>query len=151
MAKLLVNVRRKGRGFAGSGSLRKIANKLRKTANRRTATNRSKVITREIRPPVITRESEENRRGSRRKKKRGEDQRKAGVTRPGLCEFTANEIKLLPTLRYNFGTPSATDSITFPDGSSRFRRLASIFYENIRIFRIFQYCQFQNDRSTRDG
>lgn len=56
MAKLLVNVRRKGRGFAGS-SLRKIANKLCKTANRRTATNRSKVITREIRPSVITLEA----------------------------------------------------------------------------------------------
>jgi hypothetical protein len=55
MVELLVNVHRKGCGFAGS-SLRKIANKLRKTANHWTATNRSKVITREIRPSVITAE-----------------------------------------------------------------------------------------------
>lgn len=116
MAKLLVNVRRKGRGFAGS-SLRKIANKLCKTANRRTATNRSKVITREIRPSVITLEGEENRRGSGETGNQRKAEKSVRSSRHAvkLCEFsrTKSSYSLSTHRECNLET-SARDSITLP-------------------------------------
>lgn len=120
MAKLLVNVRRKGRGFAAS-SLRKIANKLRKTPNRRTATNRSKVITREIRPSVITLEVKKT--VGRSSKERRERKAKEGRARSSrhavrLCEFPRAESSYyLPPSRTR-RAPTVEDSITLRDNSN---------------------------------
>lgn len=127
MAKLLVNVRRKGRGFAGN-SLRKIANKLCKTANRRTATNHSKVITRKIRPSVITLEVKktgERKRRDRKPKKRREARSSCHVVK--LYEFPRTKSSCYPV--------SSTSGCVFCEefnnsfGNSDF--YSFIFYRNI--------------------
>lgn len=115
MAKLLVNVRQKGRGFAGN-SLRKIANKLCKTANRRTATNHSKVITRKIRSSVITLEVKKTGGGSgeTEKKDQKEDTGARGTCHVvKLYEFPRTKSSYSPR-EYNFKMSSARNSIIFP-------------------------------------
>lgn len=112
MAKLLVNVRRKGCGFAGS-SLRKIANKLRKTANRWTATNRSKVITREIRPSGYYSRSKENRKQRERREAEKRGKAAPAVTRSSFANFH-EENQVTTHLQCNLETSSVRNSITLP-------------------------------------
>lgn len=133
MAKLLVNVRRKDRGFAGS-SLRKIANKLCKTANRQTATNRSKVITREIRP--VGYYSRKRRKQAREEAEEGREVRVQVVTRSSFANFRQQN-QVTAHRECNLER-SARNSITLPTILTfALLSVLSVFTETSVSFKLF--------------
>lgn len=146
MAKLLVNVRRKGRGFAGN-SRRKIANKLCKTANRRTATNHSKVITRKIRPSVITLEVKKTGEEAERQKTEKRQMLAIVVTWSSFANFRQRNQVTTPWAQLQDAFSEEFNNAS--DNSDLHAFVSLVFRTKDRAFELFFFSSFNFKRTMQ--